>query len=500
MADGTKLSVLLTTEGTYPHAAGGVSTWCDALIRNTPEIHYTILPLMMNPHIELRYEPPVNARRIINVPLWGIEEPAEFLHDITFARLHVRKRQTSDETIEREFVPPFRSLLEEINRGGTDAASFGRLLVELEDYFREHDYNKTFKSRPVWAAFRETMEAYSREGASGNPPATGEYQMPSLLDFTECLRWLYRFLLILNVRTPPAALTHSTAAAFCGIPCITAKLRRGTPMVLTEHGVYVREQNLFLSRFHRLFFAKQFLLNLISAVSRANYHHADVVAPVCHYNTRWEVAQGVGRDKIRVIYNGIDPDRFVPAAEEPDGQFVIATARIDPLKDVETFLRMAAAIVKTHPRARFAIFGSVVDEAYFAKCLALRADLGLTDVVKLGDEAPNVVAAYQAADVVVLTSVSEAFPYSVLEAMSCGKAVVATDVGGVREALESNGALVPPRDAEGLAREVVRLLDDRPLRLRLGARARATIVEKFRVDHTIARYLDLYRELVENAA
>jgi glycosyltransferase involved in cell wall biosynthesis len=88
----------------------------------------------------------------------------------------------------------------------------------------------------------------------------------------------------------------------------------------------------------------------------------------------------------------------------------------------------------------------------------------------------------------------------VLEAMSCAKAIVATDVGGVREALESNGVLVPPTDAEGLAREVRRLLDDPALRATLGARARAAIVEKFRVDHTIAKYLDLYSDLAERAA
>lgn len=496
----SRISVLMTTEGTYPHAAGGVSTWCDALIRNTPEISYTLLPIMMNPHIELKYEPPRNARRVINVPLWGIEEPAEFLTDITFASLHVRKRDTTGEVIQRRFVPLLLDLVDAINRPGEDCAAFGRTLVAMENYFREHDYNKTFKSRPVWSAFRDAMDAYSRRMAATQHLPGPAHQSPSLFDLTECLRWLYRFMMIVNVRVPRTAVTHSTAAAFCGIPCITSKVRHGTPMILTEHGVYLREQNLFLSRFHRLFFAKQFLLNLITAVSRANYFFADVISPVCHYNTRWEVAQGASREKIRVIYNGVDPDRFVPAAQEPDGQFVVSTARIDPLKDIETFLHMAALIRKTHPRARFAVYGTVADRDYFAKCLRLRRELGLEEVVELGSEAENVVAAYQAADVIALTSISEAFPYSVLEAMSCGKAVVATDVGGVREALENVGALVPPRDPEKLAASVRLLLDDRSLRMRLGSRARAAVIERFRSDHTIGRYFDLYQELSERAA
>ncbi len=490
----------MTTEGTYPHNSGGVSTWCDALIRNTPEVHYTVVPIMMNPHIELKYDPPHNTRRVINVPLWGVDEPAEFLTDITFASLHIRKRDTTDARIEREFVPIFRDLIEAINRAGEDSAGFGRALVAMEDYFRTHDYNKTFKSKPVWMAFRQCMEDYSRRMTRANHNPGAAYQLPSLFDLTESLRWLYRFIMIVNVRVPRTTLTHSTAAAFCGIPCITAKIRYGTPMILTEHGVYVREQNLFLSRFHRLFFAKQFLLNLITTVSRANYHFADIISPVCHYNTRWEVAQGATRDKIRVIYNGIDPDRFVPAPREPVEPRVVATARIDPLKDIETFLHMASLVHETNPRARFTVHGRVADRVYFEKCLKLRQDLGLDDVVEMGVESENVLDAYHSAAVVVLTSVSEAFPYSILEAMSCGKAIVATDVGGVREALEGNGALVPPGDAEALAREVRRMLADPALRAQLGARARATVVEKFRVDHTIAKYLDLYTELAERAA
>jgi polysaccharide biosynthesis protein PelF len=487
------ISVLMTTEGTYPHSSGGVSTWCDALIRNTPDVLYTLVPLMMNPHIELKYDPPDNARRVINIPLWGIEEPAEFLTDITFAELHVRKRDTTAAIIEREFVPPFTDLLDGINRGGEDAAAFGRALLALEEYFRRRDYNKTFKSKPAWVAFRERMETWA--GAN----ARSEHEIPTLFDLTESLRWLYRFLMVLNVRVPRTSVTHATAAAFCGIPCITAKIRSGTPMILTEHGVYVREQNLFLSRFHRLFFAKQFLLNLITAVTRANYHFADVISPVCFYNTRWEVAQGATRDKIRVIYNGVDTDRFVPASTPPQ-QRVVATARIDPLKDIETFLRMAARVRETNPHARFAVYGAIADKDYFARCVALRRELGLDDVVEMGVESHNVVEAYHSADVVVLTSVSEAFPYSVLEAMACGKAVVATDVGGVREALETNGALVPAGDADALAAEVRRLLDDPAHRAAIGARARAAVLEKFRVDHTIARYLELYTELSERAA
>ncbi|HEX7150921.1 MAG TPA: GT4 family glycosyltransferase PelF [Thermoanaerobaculia bacterium] len=486
------LSVLMTTEGTYPYGAGGVSTWCDALLRNTPDVRYTLLPIMMNPHIEARFEPPSNVRSIINVPLWGIEEPSEFALGTTFAELYERKRATSEEEVEAEFLPPFREFLELVN-GGHDPASFGRVLVQLEDYFVRRDYSLTMKSRPVWRAFVETMQAYARRTAASLPPEAREHQLPSIFDLTECLRWLYRFLIVLTVRVPEVSVTHTTAAAFCGLPCITAKVRRGTPMIVTEHGVYLREQNLFLSRFKRLFFCKQFLLNLITAVVRANYFHADVVAPVCHYNTRWELAQGTPQHKIRVIYNGVDPEVFSPGPKRSGPAHVIATARIDPLKDIETFLRVAARVRETHAEVRFTIFGNVADEAYYEKCLTLRRELGLEHIVTMGVPADDVVKAYHDADLVLLTSISEAFPYSVIEAMACERAVVASDVGGVGEAVEECGLLVRPRDVEGFATAVRQLLDDASLRARLGRRARARVLEEFRQDNSIAAYLNLYR-------
>ena len=485
------LSVLMTTEGTYPYNAGGVSTWCDALLRNTPDIRWTLLPLMMNPHIEQKFDPPSNVRKILSVPLWGTEEPAEFITDIPFAQLYDRKRRTTAADIEREFVPLLRDLIGVICGNPADSPTFGRVLVALEDYFRVYDYNETFKSRPAWREFsRQVVESSSRRGSSLDDSTS-----PTLFDLTECLRWLYHFLIVLNVRVPKVSVTHSTAAAFCGIPCITAKVRDGTPMLLTEHGVYLREQYLFLSRFRRLFFCKQFLLNLITAVARANYHFADVIAPVCHYNTRWEVAHGTPQQKIRVVYNGVDPDLFQPVPKLHGDPHIVATARIDPLKDIETLLRVAARMKKTHPRAKFSVFGAVADEAYYRRCLALRKHLGVENSVSLGTAVDDVVSAYRDADVVLLTSISEAFPYSVIEAMACEKAVVASDVGGVGEALEGCGVLVKPRDDETFALEVARLLDDTPLRLRLGARARARVIEDFRLDHSIARYLDLYRGL-----
>src|SRR5258708_22803898 len=165
------LSVLMTTEGTYPYGAGGVSTWCDALVRNTPDVRYTLLPGMMNPHIEAKFDPPSNVRKIIAVPLWGIEEPVEFAAGVPFAELYKRKGRTAAAQIENEFVPLFERFLASVNNGGADPAAFGPVLVVMEDYFRRRDYNEPMKSRPLWDAFPVTTQANSRPLASSLSPA-----------------------------------------------------------------------------------------------------------------------------------------------------------------------------------------------------------------------------------------------------------------------------------------------------------------------------------------
>ena len=98
--------------------------------------------------------------------------------------------------------------------------------------------------------------------------------------------------------------------------------------------------------------------------------------------------------------------------------------------------------------------------------------------------------AYHAGSIVALTSISEGFPYTVVEAMACGRPVVCTNVGGVAEAVADTGIVVPPRDVTAVAEACVALLSDHERRRRLGALARERVLANF----TLRRSLDAYRE------
>lgn len=482
------MTVLLTTEGTYPYHSGGVSTWCDNLIKGLPAVEFALLPIMMNPHISVKYELPPNVRRVIDVPLWGTEEPAEFIRDIPFSHIYLAKQRTKRSVIGRQFLPLLVELVRQIYAEQPDAQRAGETLFEMQRYFRQYDYNATFKSSEVWEAFVEEVLVHTSLRSAA--------PFPSLFEVTEALRWLYRFLIPLNADPPRVDVTHSTAAAFCGLPCLVCKLRDGTPFLLTEHGVYVREQYLAVSRMKMSYSAKEFLLNLISLVSRVNYHFADQISPVCHYNKRWELAHGAHPGKIRVIHNGVNPQLFTPRdVHRERATVVVSAARIDPLKDIETLIKAAAVVHRAQPDVRFIVYGSMVNEDYYQQCLDLRASLELDDTVDFPGHTASPWEAYNRGDVVALTSISEAFPYSVIEAMACGRPVVASDVGGVREALEGCGFLVRPREPESFGQSILGLLRDRDTRSSMGQEARDRILNSFTLEKFIREYDESYREL-----
>lgn len=121
-------------------------------------------------------------------------------------------------------------------------------------------------------------------------------------------------------------------------------------------------------------------------------------------------------------------------------------------------------------------------------------ELDLSDTVTFEGHNPNISTAYREADITVQSSVSEAFPYSVIESMMSGVPMVATDVGGTREALGTTGILVPSRNPEALAEAIRQLAVDPDRRRALGLQARARALQHFEISTAMMAFLNLYRE------
>ena len=484
-------SVLVTTEGTYPFEGGGVTTWADVVLQGLPDVDFHLVAVTGSTAFRLHKELPDHVRSVTAVPLFGSAEPTEFTRaGEPFATTVLRRARTQRGIVERRFVPLLTALLdacERPERAGWDEA---RLLLDLHRAFVRLDYRALFRAEATWNAFRDTILA--QEAAAGAGGAA-----PTLGDLVQALRWLYSFLLPLTVPVPRTDVGHATLAGFAALPNVVAKLEHGTPFVVTDHGIYLRERYIALSAAADSFFLKRFLLRLVHLVGRVCYTVADQVSPVCDHNARWELKMGVTADRVRTIYNGIDTDRFRPPETEPERSrpTVVTAARVFPLKDIETLVRACAVTARRVPDVHFVVYGNnTVDKPYTDKCLALIDELGVQDNFTFAGFHSNPAALYHEGDVFALSSISEGFPFSVIEAMACGRPVVATDVGGVKEAVEGGvGIVVPPRGHEALGDGLADLLLDHGRRRELARIGRERAVEQFGVERMLDAHRVTYR-------
>jgi glycosyltransferase involved in cell wall biosynthesis len=461
--------ILLTTEGTYPYALGGVSSWCDLLVRGLTEFDWSVLPIIAPHGREPLYELPRHVREVGPIEVWSEQLP--------------RGRSRGP----RAELPGVlvRGLL---GWNGDSAA-----VLEEWLWCRRHPagVRRVFRSGGGWAAFldglREVLD--ERVPEAGTPPRLDLVEAAALY---QTLYWIAR---TATEPTPPADVLHVTAAGWSAIPALVHKALHGTPMVLTEHGVYLREAYLAAARGGGAPGARFTATRLARGLARAAYAGADVICPVTDANAYWEMSLGIDPAKILVLYNGLRQTE--PPLPPPGTRLVVSVGRIDPLKDIHTLLRVAAETLRVVPDARFQHYGTVTEgeEAYGHSCDALHERLGLGDRFRFMGRTTDPNGVVRAADVVLMTSISEGLPMSVLEAMSQGRPIVATCVGGVPDVVKGCGALVAPGDDHSLAMAVVMLLRNPELGWKLGQRGHDRLGRIFNEDACVEGYRELLHTL-----
>ncbi|MCC6347512.1 MAG: glycosyltransferase [Nitrospirales bacterium] len=206
---------------------------------------------------------------------------------------------------------------------------------------------------------------------------------------------------------------------------------------------------------------------------------------------KWSMdTEGIPDGKIRVVHNGIDPDFYGAVSGEarrrhrsllalpPDAPVVGIVSNLRPVKGVDVFLRAAQAIRREVPGTHFVVVGDGGERKGLER-LSRGPDLaGSVHFLGKRDDVPSLLSAF---DVGVLSSRSESFSNALIEYSAAGLPVVATDVGGAREAVVQgvNGFIVPPGDPGALAGAVVRILTGKALARYMGERGRERAQELF---------------------
>ncbi|HEX7602532.1 MAG TPA: glycosyltransferase family 4 protein [Polyangiaceae bacterium] len=208
------------------------------------------------------------------------------------------------------------------------------------------------------------------------------------------------------------------------------------------------------------------------------------------------------RDRLVMIRGaGVDTQRFAPSPEPAGPCFVVLPARLLKDKGVNEFVEAARRLRKEGVPARFGLVGEP-DLGNPASVTAAQmkawVDEGIVESLGWRDDMDRVL---RESHVTCLPSYGEGLPKALLEAAASGRPIVATDVPGCREVArnEENALLVPARDADALTRALRRVIEDRDLRLRLGARGRAIALAEFDQRHVAEATLAVYAELLARA-
>jgi glycosyltransferase involved in cell wall biosynthesis len=270
--------------------------------------------------------------------------------------------------------------------------------------------------------------------------------------------------------------THNTKALLYGAPA--ARLADVPVVVHTRHG-----QRLGATR------RQTVLFNLAARC-------ANSIVSVSHDSLQLAAAQGLPRQRLVSIHNGINLAAWTAVGPYPKGP-VVFVGRFSAEKDIATLLRAAAIAGKVDRTFRLCLAGEGPDRAGLQ---ALAGELGIANRTVFLGEMQYIAALLAGSSLLVLPSLSEGISVALLEAMARGLPVVATRVGGNIEVVShgQTGLLVETRSPQALAEAMLTIYQNPPLARQMGEAGRQRVEEHFDARRMVAQYEALYMNHMKN--
>lgn len=422
-----KTDICLFVEGSYPFVAGGVSSWVQDMLKYFHELTFSIIRISTTASEirEFKYDIPPNVRYFGEIDIYDV--PRLTPH----RKGDRRKREEIFNNLGR-FIPKLKT----VNKADfIDLCSKlgvpGNLKLSLSDFLFSHE---------AWELIKNLYVDYHSD-------------LP-FLDYN----WSYRAIMlplynVLKAKLPESRIYYSALTGYAGLTAVLAKIQYNQPFLLTEHGIYHRERMFEINRsswiyqreeegyrakdmimgLKRIWFDMYFSLSVIA------YQFADRITTLHRDNSLMQIEAGALPEKISIIPNGIEYEAFLPILSEkkPHSTITIAlVGRVVSIKDIKTFIRAARLVYdRTGPVVTFKILGPYNEEPEYAdECFALTHLLGLEIALEFTGNV-DLKEYLKRIDIVVLTSISEGQPLSLMEAMASGIPTVATNVGSCRELL-----------------------------------------------------------------
>jgi len=276
-----------------------------------------------------------------------------------------------------------------------------------------------------------------------------------------------------------------------GVSMLPVKRRLRIPMLTSFHGFDLPVKRKRSKLYHRK-------LPLL-------FKYGDKFTVPSRHMKRKLIRWGCPRRKIKIMYSGIDVNKFPYFEREPKTEniTIIGVGRLHKKKGFHYLLKAFKQVQKAHPGSRLIIVGEGNEKAKLKRLirrLRLKKSVKLKGLVAHGQLSKLL----QEADIFCLPSVTtkdgnqEGIPNSIKEAMSTGLAVVSTKHGGIPELVGNGeeGYLVPERSVKKLAERLIELIEHPELRLEMGVKGRAKVEQSFNKEKQVRRLEDIYKRLI----
>lgn len=497
---GRDVDVCLLLEGTYPYVRGGVSSWVHQIISGLPE--YTFHIIFLGGHPDFYTKPAYTFPD--NVVGFDV-------HYLLSDQGHFKPSPRSGKAKLFQAWGSFLAFFEKSTQPIPD-----QLILEVSDFLGK-DGQLTLSdflySRASWEVLTERYFASADKH--------------SFVDYFWTYRNIYQPLFILSQisqNIPNAKVFHSVSTGYAGFLGALAHQRTQQPFLLTEHGIYTKERKIDLSQAswikdnHNLIdismhksmdFTRKTWIRFFEQLGLTAYNQADKIVALFEGNRQRQHADGAPTDRTQVIVNGIDTARFHAAYQQRPNtppHVVGLVGRVVPIKDIKTFIRTIRGALEALPDLEGWIIGpKEEDRDYVQECELLIESLGLSNNVKmLGNQ--NVAEMMPKLGIMMLTSISEAQPLVLLEAMASGIPCIATEVGACREildgaegedaALGSAGEIIPIASPIEGAKAIVKMLNDADAWRLSGDIGKARVNRYYDEQSMYDAYRNLYKEAI----
>jgi len=267
----------------------------------------------------------------------------------------------------------------------------------------------------------------------------------------------------------------------------TAK-KLGIPSIVTIHGVLAKRDIV------TNFLQYSYFYTLASQI----FHNNTITICLTRSDAEQIANFGCPHEKIRVVPNPVDTELFKPLFVIEEDNLVVWVGRFVLEKGLKYLIEAARIVVSSNKNAKFLLVGKGPLRQslnYLIRTLNLDDCVSIIGPIER-EKIPKILAR---ASIFAFPSIKEGMPKAILEAMSAGKAIVASNISGLSEIIENdfNGVLVQPRNANALASKIITLLEDKPVRNRLGRNARETVLKRFTWKRVLNQLDGVYKEAVE---